>query len=136
MAFIGGDILEATCSHPTLGDFRFQAKANEAFTLDRGGFRTNDDANSVTGGGKNIKQLNRVRWSLDGPVAVDFLSDIELAGLSALAGDPQDGVWTLTHISGAIYKGTGSPVGDLQPDTNTGQMKLKVAGGGDLELIS
>ena len=58
--FIGGDIIEAVCSHPTLGDFRFQAKSNESFTMDKGGIRTNDDANSVTGAGEMIQQMNRV----------------------------------------------------------------------------
>ena len=133
--FIGGDVLEAVCTHPTLGDFRFQAKSNEAFTLDPGGIRNNDDANAVTGSGELISQKNRVRWSLEGPVAVDFLSENELNGLTSLAESPEPGVWTLTHISGLISKGKGEIVGDLQADTNTAQMTLKVSGGGRLEKI-
>lgn len=133
--YIGGDILEAVCSHPTLGDFRFQAKANESFTLDPGGIRNNDDANGVTGAGTLISQKNRVRWSLEGPVAVDFISGNELLRLPELAESATPGVWTITHISGAIYKGTGEIVGDLQPDTNTAQMTLKVSGGGKLEKL-
>lgn len=134
--FIGGDIIEAVCSHPTLGDFRFQAKSNESFTMDKGGIRTNDDANSVTGAGEMIQQMNRVLWSVEGPVAVDMLSDNEIDGVPKLAASPELGTWTFTHISGAIYKGKGKPVGDIQWDTNTAQKTLKVAGGGQLEKIS
>lgn len=134
--YTGGDIIEAVCSHPTLGDFRFAAKANEAYTLDKGGIRNNDDANSITGSGISIWQMNRVRWSWEGPVAVDFASDNELGRLNDLASSPIESVWTLTHISGAIWKGKGKPVGDLQPDTNTAQMTLKIAGSGLLEKVS
>ena len=136
MAFIGGDITEAVCVHPTLGTFRFESKANEAFTLDKGGIRNDDSADGVTGAGNLILKKSNVRWSLEGPVAIDMLGDTEMSGLNALAADPEPGVWTLSSISGAVYKGTGVPVGDLQPDTNTSQLKLKVAGGGNLEQIA
>lgn len=134
--FIGGDIIEAVCSHPTLGDFRFSAKSGESFTLDPGGIRTGDDSNSVTGDGQMIQQMNRVLWSLEGPIAVDMLSANEIDNIPKLSESPELGTWTLTHISGAIYKGKGKPVGDLQIDTNTAQMTLKVSGGGKLEKIS
>lgn len=134
--YIGGDIIEAVCNHPTLGDFRFQAKANESFTLDPGGIRNNDDASGVTGAGEMIQQKNRVLWSLEGPVAVDLMSGNEIDNLPKLAESSEAGTWTLTHISGTIFKGKGVPVGDLQIDTNTAQMTLKVAGGGKLEKIS
>jgi hypothetical protein len=136
MAYIGGDILEATCLHPTLGTFRFEAKANEAFTLDKGGIRNDDSADGITGAGTMIVKKTNTRWSLEGPVAVDMLGDIEMSGLNDLAASTDPGVWTLTSISGAIYKGTGIPVGDLNIDTNTSQLKLKVAGGGKLEQIA
>jgi len=134
--YIGGDIIEAVCNHPTLGDFRFAAKSNESFTLDPGGIRTNDDANSVTGNGEMIQQKNRVLWSMEGPVAVDLLSGNEIDNLPKLTESSELGTWTLTHISGTIFKGKGIPVGDLQIDTNTAQMTLKVSGGGKLEKIS
>lgn len=133
--YIGGDILEAVCSHPELGDFRFAAKANEAFTLNKGGLRNNDDANGITGSGQAIWQINRQRWSLEGPIAVDMVSDNEMGGLDALAASAIEGIWTLTSISGAIYKGSGKPVGDLNVDSNTAQQTLKIAGSGQLELI-
>lgn len=134
MNFLGGDILEIVCQH-TLGEFRFQAKSNEAFTLDPGGVRTNDDANQITGGGQMIAQKNRVRWSMEGPIAVDFVSDNELKNLRELAAHPDLGTWTISHISGTIYKGQGTVVGDLNADTNAAQMTLKVAGSGVMEIL-
>ena len=133
--YIGGDILEIVCKHPTLGEFRFQAKANESFTLDPGGYRSNDDANSITGGGEMIDQINRVRWSLEGPVAVDPISGNELDNLPKLAESPDLGTWTITHISGTIWKGLGKIVGDLGSDSNNAQLPLKVAGSGRLEKL-
>jgi len=132
--YIGGDILEIVCQH-TLGEFRFAPKANESFTLDSGGLRVNDDASQITGQGTAIYQKNRVRWSAEGPVAVDPISGNEFDNLPKLAGHPDEGVWTFTHVSGTIWKGTGTVVGDLQPDTNTAQMTLKVSGSGILEKI-
>lgn len=131
--YLGGDIVEFVCKHPTLGEFRFQVKSNETVNIDPGGYRANDDANAVTGGGSNIKQINRVRWSIEGPVSVDPLSENESKNLPLLAESPADGTWILTHISGKIWKGLGSPVGDLIVDLNTAQIPLKVSGGGRLE---
>lgn len=133
--YIGGDITEIVAKHQTLGEFRFQAKANESFTLDPGGFRSNDDANAITGGGEMIDQVNRIRWSMEGPVAVDPISGNELENLPKLAKSPDLATWTITHISGTIWKGLGKVVGDLNSDTNTAQMTLKVAGSGQLERL-
>lgn len=134
--FIGGDITEIVCKHSTLGEFRFQAKANESFTIDPGGLRSNDEASQITGAGAMIDQINRVRWMIEGPVAVDPISGNESESLPLLAASPVPGVWTITHISGTVWKGTGKPVGDLVPDSNTAQMSLKVSGGGSLEKIN
>jgi hypothetical protein len=132
--YIAGDILEIVCQND-LGEFRFSPKANESFTLDPGGIRINDDANQITGSGQGIFQKNRVRWSMEGPIAVDFASENETDKLPLLAADASEGTWTITHISGTIWRGRGVIVGDIQPDTNTAQMTLKVAGSGRLETI-
>ena len=133
--YVGGDIIEITCNHPVLGEFRFQAKSNEAFTLDPGGLRSNDDANMVTGAGTMIDQVNRVRWSLEGPVAVDHESGNELENLPALAESSELGTWTITHVSGTIWTGKGKVVGDLNSDTNAASMTLKVGGSGKLQRL-
>lgn len=134
--FVGGDTTEIVCNHPTLGDFRFEPKSNESFTSDKGGIRNNDDANAVTASGKSIVQKNRVGWSMEGPIAADIKTGYEEDALNALSESPEDGVWTFSHISGGISKGTGRPVGDIQVDRNTAQLTIKIAGGGKLEEIA
>lgn len=132
--FIFGDVTEIVCQH-TLGEFRFYPKSNESFTFDKGGIRANDDANQVTANGQNMNQLNRMKWSVEGVIAVDVVSDAELTNLESLSSHPDDGVWSYSLISGTIYKGKGRPVGDQQYDSNAGTMTLKVSGGLKLEKI-
>lgn len=134
--YLGGDITELSCSHPTLGDFRFSPKANESFTIDPGGIRNDDDSGNVTGDGQQIQKKNRVLWSVEGPIAVDFINNTENDAITKLMESPESATWTISHISGVIWKGKGIPVGDYQPDTNTAQATLKIAGGGKLEKIN
>jgi len=134
MAAIGGDILEITYNHPTLGQGVLLPKSNESFTLDLGGFRSNDDANMIDGGGQMIDQINRVRWSGEGTIAVDELQETQ-ENMTALAGSPQLADWTFTHVNGTVYGGKGKPVGDIQVDKNVNTMTLKISGGGLAELI-
>lgn len=126
--YIGGDILEISCSHPTLGDFRFQTKSNESYSIDFGGFRNNDDANAISGGGKLISQKNRVRGSFEGPLLVDMTQTNEIEKIPELAESPEPAIWTISHISGAVYKFKAEVVGDLVIDTNTAQMPVKLSG--------
>ena len=60
MSVIGGDILEITFNHPTLGSGIIFPKAAEDSTFDLGGFRSNDDAAGVDGSGEMIDQSDRV----------------------------------------------------------------------------
>lgn len=132
----GGDILELTYNHPTLGAGRFSPKANEDSTFDKGGFRRSDDASMIDGSGQPINQLNRVRWSAEMTVAIDNSENVDAADqLRALAASPVDADWTITHINGKIYAGKGAPVGDIQPNMNAGTLSIKIAGGGTLEVI-
>ena|SRR6478736_185067 len=132
--FVFGDVQEIVCNH--LGNtYRFYPKANETFNMDKGGIRANDDANQVTSNGQIMRQLNRVRWAIDGPIACDTISDSELRALNIMSASPSLGTWQFALISGAIYKGVGSPVGDIQFDSNAGTIALKVSGNGELEKI-
>jgi len=134
--FIGGDVTGITCNHPTLGSFNFSTKSNESYTLDPGGFRSNDDSNSITPDGNVITQINRVRWSFEGPIMADFQSNQEIKNFPLLSQNSVDTVWTISLINGTVYKGTGRPVGDFTVDTNTAQATTKLSGGGILEQIS
>jgi hypothetical protein len=131
----GGDILEITCNHPVLGSFKFATKSNESYTIDPGGFRSNDDANMVTGDGQFIDQVNRVRWSFEGPIQADFLSGNELENLPLLAESGELATWTFVMISGVTMRGKGKHVGDIQVDSNNAQLTVKLAGGGKLEKL-
>jgi len=136
MAAIGGDITEVTWNHPTLGSGRLLIKASEDNTYDLGGLRGNDDANMVDGSGGNIRQLNRVRWSLDLTARWDMNTDQDLEKFTALAGDPVEAEWVVSHINGANYGGTGSPVGDIQGNGNSATFPAKISGGGTLKKIA
>ena len=135
MQYSGGDLIEITCNHPTLGSFNFATKSNESYTMDPGGFRAVDDANMITGNGTFIGQTNRVRWSFEGPLMADFKSNNEMENLPSLAESSELGTWTFTHISGVVWRGKGKFVGDIQIDTNTAQLTAKLAGGGKLEKL-
>jgi hypothetical protein len=135
MAVIGGDITEITYNHPTLGSGVIYPKAAEDSTINPGGFRGNDDNNMVDGGGRNIRQLNRSRWSVETTVAWDNNVGLELEKMVALAGDPVEADWTITHISGTVWGGTGAPVGDMDGNGNQATFTLKISGGGKLNKL-
>lgn len=132
--FVFGDCVEIVCNH--LGNtYVYYPKSNETFNIDKGGVRGNDDTNQVTSNGQNMRQLNMAKWSIDGPIAVDQISDLELSTLNLMAGSPSEGIWQFSMRNGVIYKGKGAPVGDITADSNAGTLTLKVAGGGILEKI-
>lgn len=132
---VGGDILEITYNHPTLGSGIWFPKSNEDSTFDPGGIKGVDDVNMVDGGGNNIKQLNRTRWFFEGTVSWDANSANELEQMRLLAGDPLDADWTFTSINGTVWGGTGSPVGDVQGNGNNATMAIRISGGGILKKI-
>jgi hypothetical protein len=134
--FSGGDILEISYKHPVLGSGVFFPKSSEDGTFDPGGYRSDDDANSITGDGQMIDKINRVRWSFESNVAWDMSVQDEVGQMIALAASPVLADWTVTHINGTIFGGKGKPVGDIQGNTNSAQMKLKLAGGGKMVKIS
>ncbi len=133
--FNGGDIIEITCKHPTLGSFVFHPKSAEDFTLDVGGYLNSDDQNMITGNGQIIRQKNRKVWSMEGIVAWDMETSETVHQIQDLIDSPLESDWTFTHINGTIWGGKGSPVGDNQGNANTAQITLKVNGGGKLLRI-
>ena len=132
---IGGDLDEATYNHPTYGSGKLYFKAGEDGTVDPGGITGADDAQMIDGSGRVIRQLTRKRWSVEGVLAWDMNSEDELKQVNDMAGDPQEADWTFSHISGTVWGGKGSPVGDVQGSTNGATFTLKVSGGGTLKKI-
>lgn len=135
--FVFGDLLEIVINHPDLpgGSVRLYPKANESFNFDMGGIRVNDDSNQVTSNGQIMRQLNRARWEVDGPIAADTISNSEMSALNILSASPILGTIQFAMISGAIYKGVGSPVGEIKFDSNAGTIPIKFSGNGELEKI-
>lgn len=127
MGYAGGDTIEMTYNHPNLGSGSFFFKANEDGTVDQGGIRSNDDANGISGNGRLVRQMNRVRGSFEASVLWDMIDQDELSKFNALAADPNSADWTITNISGAVWGGVGFPVGDIQGNTNTAMVPIKIA---------
>jgi hypothetical protein len=132
--FVFGDILNVVVTH--LGTtYRYSPKANESGTLDKGGYRTNDDKSQITSNGQMMRQINRERWEFECPIAVDTISDAEMTGLNIMSASPVLGSWQFELISGSIFIGQGCPVGAISTDTNAGTLTLKCAGNGELQKI-
>lgn len=132
---VGGDILEITFNHPDVGSGVIFAKSAEDSTFDRGGFRSSDDANMITGSGEVIDQMNRVRWSFETVVAWDMNEREDLEKVVALASSTIPADWTFSSINGTVYGATGKPVGDLQGNGNAATFTLKISGGGTMKKI-
>ena len=74
MASYGGDITEITFNNATFGSGSFFPKASEDSTFDLGGFRVDDDADSISGDGAGIYRKNRKRNILNiGKINIDLL---------------------------------------------------------------
>lgn len=127
MAVLGGDITEVTYNHPTLGSGQFFPKANEGNTMDLGGFRNNDDDAQIDSSGQLILQKNRKRGFFEIVCADDMRTREDSERAVALCESEQEAEWTITHINGAVYKGTGAIVGDIQTDVNAATFSIKVA---------
>ena len=134
--FTGGDILEITYNHPRIGGGVIFTKANEDATILKGGRRSEDDDNLVTSDGQMIDQMAQARWKYtSGPIAWDITGSDEHDRLQELQSDPQLAEWTIEHIAGAIYRGIGKPVGEIEGSFQNATTTLTLAGGGKLEKI-
>lgn len=130
-----GDITEINFNHDLIGSGTFFAVANQGNTYDEGGFRSSDDANMIASDGQMIDQINRQRGMFEVVIENDQNIRNDAAVLKQLAASPVLATWTFSIVNGAVYKGTGKPVGDIQPDINNGQLTLKVAGGEFVKII-
>lgn len=135
--FSGGDVVNITYNHPTLGSGTFFCKAGEDGTIDLGGKRTDDDAAMVTGAGQMIQKINTVLGSYESPpVSWDMAGTNELKALSDMAASSVLAEWTITITNGTIFIGTGKPVGDVNANTNSPEATLKLAFEGQVQTIS
>ena len=135
--FTGGDLIEITCQHPTIGLIRLAPKGSEDTEIDPGGYMNQDSDDSVTGDGQNIVVKNAKRWSVVTPPIGLSESPNNLIQLQQVIDSAEEAVWTFTFIDNSVYKGTGTIMGDLKGNKNTAMINsIKVGGGGRLEKIA
>ena len=127
MASSHGEILEVNYNHATLGSGVFFVVAGETATYDLGGIRAADEENMVTTNGQFIDALSRKRGFFEVVIDVDDNIREDNNIINQLAASPVLAAWTFSFMNGAVYKGTGKPVGDFQPSVNDGKGTLKVA---------
>jgi len=131
----GGDTIEITYNHQTIGSGRFYAKAKEDATFNPGGYTSNDDDAGVDGGGNMIDVIQARRWKYSVLVSWDMNSENEIKKLEQLAANPSTADFTISMINGTVWGATGKPVGDFEGSSNA-TFTLTLAGGGKLEKIS
>jgi len=131
----GGDITELTFNHPTLGSGVLFVKSDEDSELDLGGYKSADEEKGIDSGGNMIDIMTQSRWGASLVVASDLTNPEHLQKLQSLMSHPVLAVWTITHISTAVYRGSGKPVGDLKQAVKASTVQLKIAGGGKLTKL-
>lgn len=125
---VGGDILEITYNHPTLGSGVLYPKAGEDNTYFPGGIVTQSDENMIDGGGNPIWQKNRRRAYFVAVVANDQNNGQELEKMIALTASPVPADWTITNINGTVYGMSGMPVDTFEGNLNQATFSLRVEG--------
>lgn len=133
---VGGDIVQVTYQHPTVGTGSIFPKAGESSTLMLGGFQSDDSEDGIDGSGQMIDKMTRKRSGFEIVAAWDNNERQELEKVVLLAQSPVPATWNVTCVSGAVYKGTGKPVGDLKGAMDAATFPLKVAGGGTFKKIA
>ena len=131
----GGDILEITYNHPTVGSGRFFAKAKEDGTFKTGQPSSTDDDAGLDGGGNMIDTIQNSRWKFSVMVSWDMNDTNELEKVGLLAASPVQSDFTISSINGIVWGATGKPVGDYEGSSNA-TFTLVLAGGGQLKKIS
>lgn len=129
----GGDVIEITYNHDTLGSGTLYVKAGEDSEFDPGGLRSEDDGSGVDGGGNMIDKMNRVRWKSVTTVSWDMNGENEIAKIALLASSPVQADWTIAHVNGTVWSGKGKPVGDYSGNGNAATFPLTLGGGGELK---
>lgn len=125
----GGDIIEITYNHPTIGSGVLYPKAGEDNNYFPGGVTTGSDANMITSAGDPIYQMNRSRGYFVVNVANEQNTRQDLEKIIELSGHPEPADWTFTVINGVVYGGKGKPVDVPEGNINQSTFSLRVEGG-------
>lgn len=124
-----GDIRLIAVAHSELGSNTLEAKATEDNTVDLGGFKIDDDQNSVTANGTHIVKKNRKLWKVETTIGakdgdLNYLQDLVESGLPAQ--------FTFELANGERYSGQGRMVGDVVGNFQSGTIPVMFCGGGAL----
>lgn len=135
MATSHGEIQEVNFNHPTIGSGTFFVVSGETATFDLGGLRSADEESMVTTNGLLIDTKTRKRGFFE--VVIDNDDNVREDNqiINQLAASPVPATWTFSFLNGAVYKGTGFPVGDFQPSVNDGKATLKVGAPGFEKIL-
>ena len=129
MAYNGGDIIEISYNHPTVGSGVLSPVASQDNEYDLGGVRTDDDENKVTSKGEAIYTMNNKRWKVTALVTSDMNVRKEFEKIDAMSSSIDEATWSFLHINGTVYSGKGKPVGDLKLNVNQSTFSLIISGG-------
>lgn len=126
---IGGDLIEIKAVNGQVGTFTFYPKSNETIDFTPSGVITESDENGISGGGNEmIWKKNQRRASLSVVCANDMVTRMDLENARALQNSSVETTFTWTHVSGAVYKIVGFPVGDLSADLQAGTFTMEIEG--------
>ena len=129
MAYNGGDIIEISYNHPTVGSGVLSPVTAQDNEYDLGGVRTTDDENMVTSKGEAIYIMNNKRWSATTLITSDMNIRQEYEKMLAISASLEEATWSFLHINGTVYRGKGKPVGDIKLNVNQSTFSLKLSGG-------
>ena len=132
--FVAGDSTELIINHPVFGSRNLEIKAGSDFNYQRGGQQADDDSGNVTAQGVAIKKINAILWMASMTVVTDGRDGL-LDYLQDISSSEDDATITVTHLNGAVYSGDGYPVGDIELNTQSGEISLTVKGGGTFDQI-
>jgi hypothetical protein len=123
---IAGDLKEFTIKGRNL-----EIKATSDITAKTGGLKVGDDDANVTNQGTMIIAKNRTLWKISVDVALtdgtlDFLRELVEGGEETIIA---------TFADGSSRSGTGIPVGDIEPNFQSGIVPVVFMGSGDFKLI-
>lgn len=129
MAKIGGDLLEISIIHPTVGAKIFYGVAGETTSIKLGGVENED--NGIVDGGQNLLVSKKlVPGHITGPVSNDesaSLTEFEFAQL--VAASPVEATITFRYINDAIYSGQGTFMGEMMLDAKAATFPIKLVSG-------
>lgn len=129
MAAVGGDIIEITYNHPTLGTGTFFPKAGEDNSYFPGGVLTESADDAIDGGGNPIWRKTRKRAFFEIVVSNDNNTNMDLEKALVLSAHPVAADWTFSIINGVVYGGRGVPVPDFEGNVGQATFTLRIEGG-------